>query len=286
MKQNTSWANRLCCIGLAASMVVVAGVGPVFAAPPNRHDYRGDYRDSPRDEQGDRDVRRDRDDRGDVRKDRDDRRDVRRDRDSRPVIRKDRDDRRERDVRRDYRYQPRVYRNETRDRGYDRNIWERRNVPEVRYRDHRRPPKYIYRGKYYTPPKDRVRWYRDVVIVRPFGHWYPGYAHYYRDDDAYKWLAFTAITLGLLNYLDEAQERELEAAQVAATTAPIGEAITWKQGNAKGQVVATREGTSVSGRYCREFQQQVSIGGKTEQAYGTACRNPDGSWEVVPGNDY
>jgi len=35
------------------------------------------------------------------------------------------------------------------------------------------------------------------------------------------------------------------------------------------------------GRYCREFQQTVTIGGRTERAYGTACRQPDGSWEVV-----
>jgi len=119
------------------------------------------------------------------------------------------------------------------------------------------------------------------VIVRPFGHWYPGYAHYRRDDDAYKWLAFTAITLGLLDYLNEAQQREHEAAQIAATTAPVGERIIWDEGDANGYVVATREGTTASGRYCREFQQEVSIGGRAEQAYGTACRNPDGSWEVV-----
>jgi surface antigen len=42
-----------------------------------------------------------------------------------------------------------------------------------------------------------------------------------------------------------------------------------------------REGTSESGKYCREFQQTVTIGGKTEQAYGTACRQPDGSWQIV-----
>lgn len=35
------------------------------------------------------------------------------------------------------------------------------------------------------------------------------------------------------------------------------------------------------GRYCREFQQTVTIGGRYERAYGTACRQPDGSWEVV-----
>ncbi len=35
------------------------------------------------------------------------------------------------------------------------------------------------------------------------------------------------------------------------------------------------------GQYCREFQQTVTIGGKTEEAYGTACRQPDGSWKIV-----
>ncbi len=36
-----------------------------------------------------------------------------------------------------------------------------------------------------------------------------------------------------------------------------------------------------SGQYCREYQQNISVGGKTETAYGTACRQPDGTWKVV-----
>lgn len=35
-----------------------------------------------------------------------------------------------------------------------------------------------------------------------------------------------------------------------------------------------------NGRTCREFQQTVNIGGKEESAYGTACRQPDGSWQI------
>ncbi|SVB96224.1 uncharacterized protein METZ01_LOCUS249078 [marine metagenome] len=31
---------------------------------------------------------------------------------------------------------------------------------------------------------------------------------------------------------------------------------------------------------CREFTQTVSIGGHTEEAYGTACRQADGSWKI------
>ena len=35
------------------------------------------------------------------------------------------------------------------------------------------------------------------------------------------------------------------------------------------------------GQYCREYQQQVTINGQEQQAYGRACRKPDGSWEIV-----
>jgi surface antigen len=35
------------------------------------------------------------------------------------------------------------------------------------------------------------------------------------------------------------------------------------------------------GRYCREYTTTVLIGGQPKQAYGTACRQPDGSWERV-----
>lgn len=35
------------------------------------------------------------------------------------------------------------------------------------------------------------------------------------------------------------------------------------------------------GQYCREYIQTVTIAGKKQQAYGTACRQPDGSWIVV-----
>jgi 17 kDa outer membrane surface antigen len=134
-------------------------------------------------------------------------------------------------------------------------------------------------------PAPRIRHYRDVVVVRPYGHLYQGYGHYQSDNDAYKWLAFTAITLKVLDSLDQAQERAHEAAQVQATTAPIGETIRWHDGAAAGSVTAVREGTSTLGRYCREFQQNVTVGGQNEQAYGTACQQPDGAWEIVSTGD-
>lgn len=32
---------------------------------------------------------------------------------------------------------------------------------------------------------------------------------------------------------------------------------------------------------CREYTMDAQIGGQTEQLYGTACRQPDGSWKIV-----
>jgi surface antigen len=32
--------------------------------------------------------------------------------------------------------------------------------------------------------------------------------------------------------------------------------------------------------YCREYQQTVRVGGQYQSSYGTACMQPDGSWEM------
>jgi surface antigen len=120
------------------------------------------------------------------------------------------------------------------------------------------------------------------VIVRPFGHSYHGYGHFHLDNDAWKWLAFTAITLKVLDNINEAAQRAHEDAQIKAATAPIGEKIIWSEGDASGSVVATKEGKDAkSGLSCREFQQTITVGGNSENAYGTACLQADGSWKIV-----
>lgn len=37
-----------------------------------------------------------------------------------------------------------------------------------------------------------------------------------------------------------------------------------------------------NGAYCREFTQTVRIANEDQQMYGTACRQPDGSWKIDP----
>lgn len=62
-----------------------------------------------------------------------------------------------------------------------------------------------------------------------------------------------------------------------------GQASRWRNpdsGNS-GTVQPTRTYRTAAGKYCREYQQTVTIAGKTESAFGTACRQPDGSWKVV-----
>lgn len=136
-----------------------------------------------------------------------------------------------------------------------------------------------YRHRIITTPSHRR--YRDVYPVRRYGRHYRGYGHHYRDADAYHWLAFTAITVKMLDLITVSQQRAHESAQIRATTAPVGETIYWDQGSAQGTVTAVRDGRSSTGRYCREFQQTLIVGGKTESAYGTACRQPDGSWQLI-----
>lgn len=130
-------------------------------------------------------------------------------------------------------------------------------------------------------PSQRMRHYREVMVVRPHGHWYAGYAFFANDADAYKWLGLTAITMAALDLMDEHQQRTLEAAQVRAATAPVGQVIVWNDAGASGDVTALREGHTPAGQYCREFQQSVTIGGKPERAFGTACQMPGGAWQVI-----
>jgi surface antigen len=83
--------------------------------------------------------------------------------------------------------------------------------------------------------------------------------------------------------LDRADEVYARQAAAQAYAAPVGAPIQWSNpysGNA-GAIRTTREGWTTSGAYCREFQQQVIVGGRVQSAFGQACQQPDGSWRIV-----
>ncbi|MBX3492608.1 MAG: hypothetical protein KF899_06585 [Parvibaculum sp.] len=65
--------------------------------------------------------------------------------------------------------------------------------------------------------------------------------------------------------------------------APNRRAVSWRdaQTGYGYEVTPMRTYEPHPGRYCREYQTVVTIGGRAEEAYGTACRQPDGAWEIV-----
>ena len=83
--------------------------------------------------------------------------------------------------------------------------------------------------------------------------------------------------------LDRAdQQYATQTANSALERYPDGQASTWKNPNSghSGSTTPTRTYQTADGP-CREYQTSVVIDGRTQSAYGTACRQPDGSWKVV-----
>lgn len=127
----------------------------------------------------------------------------------------------------------------------------------------------------------RHRHYRGRQIHRRHGHNYWGYGHYTTDSEAFAFLGLTVLTLAILDHASEVQQRAHEQAIIEATRARSGETITWNDGPQSGSVTVLRTGTASNGQPCREFSQAVTIAGRSETAYGTACRQPDGAWKIV-----
>ncbi len=48
-----------------------------------------------------------------------------------------------------------------------------------------------------------------------------------------------------------------------------------------GAVIPVKTYQTQTGQYCREFQQTITVGNQTQDAWGTACRQPDGSWKIL-----
>lgn len=80
-------------------------------------------------------------------------------------------------------------------------------------------------------------------------------------------------------HLDEYDEMR---AQRVLEYNPTGQYTNWANPDTDARVamVPTRTYQTDAGQYCREYQTEVTIGSKREKAYGTACRQPDGSWKI------
>ena len=99
--------------------------------------------------------------------------------------------------------------------------------------------------------------------------------------------AGTLIGAGLGNQIGKSLDRADRAAlqqttQRSLESSPSGQTTSWTNpdsGNS-GTVTPQPAYTNASGQYCREFQQTITVGGEQQSGYGTACRQPDGSWEI------
>ena len=85
--------------------------------------------------------------------------------------------------------------------------------------------------------------------------------------------------------LDAVDRQHLQTAtQRTLESAPTGQPGSWHNpdtGHSGTVVPQAPYYPTPGGEPCREFQQTVTIGGRTEQAYGRACRQGDGSWKIV-----
>ncbi len=84
--------------------------------------------------------------------------------------------------------------------------------------------------------------------------------------------------------LDKADIAQYNAtSQRALETGQPGQSLPWKnpQTGNYGTVTPSNYYQDANGMYCREYSQTITVGGKTQKGYGTACRQPDGSWKIV-----
>jgi len=80
-------------------------------------------------------------------------------------------------------------------------------------------------------------------------------------------------------YMDRQDQINMRS---ALNHTPQGDQATWT--NHKSNVTYTVTPVRTfhrQGRYCREYQTKIIVGGKPRSAYGKACRMPDGQWKII-----
>jgi len=70
--------------------------------------------------------------------------------------------------------------------------------------------------------------------------------------------------------------------QKTLETAPVGRAVTWRNPDSGYTYTVKPTRTYYTNQQpCREYVTHALIGGRSQQIYGKACRQSDGSWRVV-----
>lgn len=92
-------------------------------------------------------------------------------------------------------------------------------------------------------------------------------------------LVGSAVGANIGRHMDEQDRiRTAEAMEYS----PTGRATTWRNPDTQASYTVTPTRTyDTDAGPCREFTMDAEVGGKPQQVYGTACRQPDGSWKIV-----
>lgn len=63
----------------------------------------------------------------------------------------------------------------------------------------------------------------------------------------------------------------------------VGQPAYWRNNNTGTtyKVTPTKNVSVGHNKYCREYRTIANIGNKQQEMYGTACRQPDGSWKAI-----
>ncbi|MFZ5929775.1 MAG: RT0821/Lpp0805 family surface protein [Pseudomonadota bacterium] len=83
--------------------------------------------------------------------------------------------------------------------------------------------------------------------------------------------------------LDRADRLAMQQTMTSALErSPSGQSTTWRNPDSGNYGTYTPQPAyqTASNQTCREFQQTITVGGKQQSGYGTACRQPDGSWQI------
>ena len=85
------------------------------------------------------------------------------------------------------------------------------------------------------------------------------------------------------NTMDEHDNLMLEiCSHQALEFSPSGSSVEWNNPDSGNHGYITPTKTfKESGQYCREYQQEIVVGGEKNKAYGKACRQADGHWKIV-----
>ena len=179
-------------------------------------------------------------------------------------------------------------RDDHRGRGHHHGHWRDRDDDDRRHR-HRRHHRWDRdRHHHWDGHRDR----RVVIIDKHHHHHYrdrPWYGYRHRDRDrsdndvAYA-IGGLVVGMALGGILFNSMDRD-DHGYVANTleTMPDRQPVIWNNPNNGIQYTMTPMATyeQAPGQFCREYSSSAIIGGRPQETYGTACRQPDGTWKIV-----